>query len=362
MVTMSDDALMPEESAPEPETVDVPSAPSASAPSTTDLPAQKGASSSDEALKKKFRTITGEDILSHVRPSFFGFFGHYVLALALFGLHWLFSGDTMRNLVEGDGGSSIMGFLAGLLANDVTFTGAMLALAWFNRMMNGNTSNRWLTSWLLIASLAPMLTVLDNWLAAFVGDPYPSVLGLEGLLPDYNHFFAGLIFSGTLVLLTVWYQRSFHYAITTDAVIFIHRFLLVRGYRRILFEKISEIHVNRGMLGTLLGFATITPLTDTGYGMAESTRGVATGVTAGDIARSNPDDSTAERAGKSLLRRLIGLIFYQRTVTTLDDDPKNCFYSVRKSGDLQQQLNELQKRHSQSSQIAELKASLENRT
>jgi hypothetical protein len=330
----------------------------ASAPSAA-LPA--AASNSDAALKKKFRTITGEEILSHVRPSFFGFFGHYVLALALFGLHWLFAGDTMRTLVEGDGGSSLFGFLAGVLANDVTFTGALLALTWFNRMLNGNTSNRWLTTWLLLASLAPLLTVLDNWLAALLGDSYPTVMGWDGLLPTYNHFVAGVFFAGTLVLLTVWYQRSFHYAITTDAVIFDHRFLLVRGYRRILFEKISEVHVNRGMLGTLLGFATITPLTDTGYGMGEVTRGAAAGMAAGDLAQPNADDTTAERAGKSLLRRLIGLLFYQRTVTTLDDDPKNSFYSVRKSNNIQLQLNELQKRHSQSSQIADLKASLENK-
>jgi len=330
----------------------------ASTPSAA-LPA--AASNSDAALKKKFRTITGEEILSHVRPSFFGFFGHYVLALALFGLHWLFAGDTMRTLVEGDGGSSLFGFLAGLLANDVTFTGAMLALAWFNRMLNGNTSNRWLTTWLLLASLAPLLTVLDNWLAALLGESYPTVMGWDGLLPTYNHVVAGLFFAGMLVFLTAWYQRSFHYAITTDAVIFDHRFLLVRGNRRILFEKISEIHANRTMMGTLLGFATITLLTDSGLGVGEETRGIAAGAAAGDLARPNADDTTAERAGKTLLRRLIGLIFYQRTVTTLDHDPKHSFYNVRKANDLKQQLDEMQKRHSQSSQIADLKASLENK-
>ena len=54
----------------------------------------------------------------------------------------------------------------------------------------------------------------------------------------------------------------------------------------------------------------------------------------------------------------LGLITYQRTVTTVSPDPKLCFYNVRGWQDTKQLLNELHKKHSQSSQLDELKAAL----
>ena len=159
-------------------------------------------------------------------------------------------------------------------------------------------------------------------------------------------------------MLTALYQRSFHYAVTSDAVIFDHRFLLVRGHRRILFEKISEVLVERSMLGTVLGFATISLLTDSGIGLAQETRGVAAASSAPESMKPDEDDTNAEKAGKSVIRRLLALITYQRTVTTVHPDPKLCFYNVRGWQDTKQLLNELHKKHSQSSQLDELKAAL----
>lgn len=335
----------------------------AAAPVEQGAPAASPAPSSNastDALAKKFRTIPGEEILTHMRPSFFGFLGYYVIAVVLLVLHWLFDGDRLRDMIVGPDGGWLMSILGNIIDSGVTFTGVLLTLTWFNRMMNGHTSNRWLTSWLLLASLAPMLTVIDNSLSTFLGDSYPSLSGDMGLLPDYNHMVAGLFFAGMLVVLTAWYQRSFHYAITSDAVIFDHRFLLRRGNRRILFEKISEVLISRSMTGTLMGYATITLLTDSGLGLGEESRGMAAGSAPAAISSSD-DDSAAEKAGKGILRRMIGLLFYQRTVTTVDPDPKHCFYNVGKAADVKQQLDELHKRHSQSSQIADLRSALESK-
>ncbi|MEC7508449.1 MAG: hypothetical protein VX965_05350, partial [Candidatus Thermoplasmatota archaeon] len=88
------------------------------------------------------------------------------------------------------------------------------------------------------------------------------------------------------------------------------------------------------------------------------TRGVAAGGPAPEVAQPNEDDTSAEKAGKNVVRRLLGLITYQRTVTTISPDPKLCFYNVRGWQDTKQLLNELHKKHSQSSQLDELKAAL----
>ncbi len=327
------------------------------APAEPPAPAQKEADT-NATLEKKFRTITGEEILRHTRPSFMAFFGFYILAVIMMGVHWLFFNDNLASLLTNDDSSGLTSFLFGLLANDLTFMGVMLTLTWFNRMLNASTSNRWLTVWMLLASIAPLLVVLDNWLTGLLGDSYPSIGGNGGLLPEYNYLIAGAIFSGLLLVLTALYQRSFHYAVTSDAVIFDHRFLLVRGHRRILFEKISEVLVERSMLGTMLGFATISLMTDSGIGLAQETRGVGAASSSPDIVQPNDDDTNAEKAGKNVLRRVLGLITYQRTVTTVSPDPKLCFYNIRGWQDTKQLLNELHKKHSQSSQLDELKAAL----
>ena len=334
------------------ETADAPAAPAESpAPEQTEA-------ESNASLEKKFRTITGEEILRHTRPSFMAFFGYYILALVMMGVHWLFFNDNLAGLMTNDDSSGLSTFLFELLANDLTFMGVMLALTWFNRMLNASTSNRWLTAWMLLASIAPLLVVLDNWLTGLLGDRYPSIGSGGGLLPEYNYLIAGAFFSGALFVLTALYQRSFHYAVTSDAVIFDHRFLLVRGHRRKKKKKISEVLVERSMLGTVLGFATISLLTDSGIGLAQETRGVAAASSAPESMKPDEDDTNAEKAGKSVIRRLLALITYQRTVTTVLPDPKLCFYNVRGWQDTKQLLNELHKKHSQSSQLDELKAAL----
>lgn len=329
-------------------------APAASAEATTSVQSEAATNAN---LEKKFRTITGEEILRHTRPSFMAFFGYYLLGLVMMGVHWLFFNDNLAGLLTNEDSSGLSTFFFEVLANDLTFMGVMLALTWFNRMLNASTSNRWLTLWLLLASIAPLLVVLDNWLTGLLGETYPSIGGAGGLLPEYNYLIAGALFSGSLILLTALYQRSFHYAVTSDAVIFDHRFLLVRGHRRILFEKISEVLVERSMLGTMLGFATISLMTDSGIGLAQETRGAAAASTP-EMVQPDEDDTNAEKAGKGVVRRVLGLITYQRSVTTVSPDPKLCFYNVRGWQDTKQLLNELHKKHSQSSQLEELKSAL----
>ena len=97
-------------------------------------------------------------------------------------------------------------------------------------------------------------------------------------LGKYNFLISGLALTLTYWALVFYYQRSFDYAITSNAVIFKHAFLLSRSHRRILFDRISEVQVERTPFGTMTGFATLTILTDSGVGIVEESVGGSVGI------------------------------------------------------------------------------------
>jgi hypothetical protein len=220
--------------------------------------------------------------------------------------------------------------------------------------MNSSTSGRWVTIGLLIVSLTPIVIQLDDvlfwitdlWMDEPIGDFIP--------LDSYNYFLFGLGYVGMFMALTFYYQRSFNYAVTSDAVIFEHSFLLSRSHRRILFDRISEVMVERTPVGTLFGFATVTILTDSGVGIVEENTGPGlAGAIPGTTEREG--DSAAEKAGKGILRSIVGLLTYQRTIRVVRPDPKHCMYNIRNWEKAKALLNEKHKEHSQSNLLRDLK-------
>lgn len=308
-----------------------------------------------EKLNKKFRLIKGEEILETKQPSFLAFFQYYVLAVIVFGVHFLYSLDNWEDIVSQDPGI-LLALIANLLSTDLAFVIIMLIIAWFNRMLNSSTSNGWIGVWLMITALVPMFTLLDNFFQ--VQEWYPGI-GDSGLLPEnVNFLLNGIVLCGLFVFMVFLYQRSFHYAVTTDAIIFHHGFLLSRAHRRLLFDRISEVIVNRSPIGTMMGFATISILTDSGIGLVEETKGGAIGASGANLVNDKETDMPAEKAGKNLLKMFFAIITYQRTVTKVKPDPKNCFYCIRNWGDTKDLLNEKHKQHSQSTLLEELKDSI----
>ena len=75
------------------------------APAESPAPAETEAAT-NASLEKKFRTITGEEILRHTRPSFMAFFGYYLLAVFMMGVHWLFFNDNLAGLLTNDDSSA----------------------------------------------------------------------------------------------------------------------------------------------------------------------------------------------------------------------------------------------------------------
>ena len=231
----------------------------------------------------------------------------------------------------------------------------MLFVTWMNRLLNTSTSGKWVTIWLLLVSFTPLIIQIDDFIF-FVTDLFGEGKG-DFIGIDYNFYLFGIAYTGLFFALTIYYQNSFHYAITSDAVIFEHSFLLSRSHRRILFDRISEVIVERTPVGTVFGYATVSILTDSGVGIVDESMGAAGAVNMPGTAESS-DDTIGDQAKKSLLRSFVGILTYQRTIRTVRPDPKHCFYSVRNWDKCKMLLNEMHKKHSQSNLLSDLKESI----
>lgn len=311
-------------------------------------------------LAAKFLTIPGEEILLTKQPSIFAFLGMYVLGLVVLGVHLLFGQADLLGDSDSSGLVKVILWIVDISGGKTVpfgFVLTMLFITWLNRLINMSTSGRWVTTWLLIVTFTPIIIQVDD-VISFITDLFGEPVG--GFIPDfisYNYTIFGLIFASMFWGLTYYFQKSFHYAITSDAVIFQHRFLLSHSRRRILYDRISEVIEERNPMGMILGYSTLTILTDTGIGLAEETIGVGAGTTLPGTSQKD-SDSAAASAGKTWIRTIIGLMTYQRTVTRIVADPKNCFYSIRKSDKTKLLVDEMHKKHSSSSLLSDLKDSL----
>jgi len=300
-------------------------------------------------LGKKFRIIAGEEILLTKRPSTFAFLNLYALGLLVLAIHVMFEIEPGT-----DSENVLLDLLATALFTSGSFglTAVMLFVTWMNRLMNVSTSGRWVTLGLLIVSLAPSIALVDDVLL-FITNLFMDE-GIGGIIPDYQPLLFGSVFVAIYTALVFYFQRSFHYAITSDAIIFEHSFLLSRSHRRILFDRISEVVVQRSPMGTLLGFATVTVLTDSGVGIVEESNVPVVQHTIPGT-KENENDNAAEKAGKGLIRTLVGIMTYQRTIRTVRPDPKHCMYNIRKWEKAKGLLNEMHKKNSQSHLLSDLK-------
>ena len=310
-----------------------------------------------ESLANKFRLIAGEEIHMTKKPSIFAFIGMYGLGILVLGLHFMFGrADSLGE--DSEGIMALIYAFIDLTTSDTmsfSFILVMLFVTWMNRLLNTSTSGKWVTIWLLLVSFTPLIIQIDDFIF-FVTDLFGEGKG-DFIGIDYNFYLFGIVYTGLFFALTLYYQNSFHYAITSDAVIFEHSFLLSRSHRRILFDRISEVIVERTPVGTVFGYATVSILTDSGVGIVDESMGAAGAVNMPGTAESS-DDTIGDQAKKSLLRSFVGILTYQRTIRTVRPDPKHCFYSVRNWDKCKMLLNEMHKKHSQSNLLSDLKLSI----
>ena len=310
-------------------------------PSADEVP-KVGTNNSNAGIREKFRLTNDEEILQDIKPSIFAFTPMYGVALLILFAHWMFEmdwddGTTMSSIIDG-----IISF--GKVGN-FGFVVVMLTITWFNRMLNGATSGKWTTMYLLVVTFTPMILSIDNILES---------LGIieSGFIPldEFYYLTFGLFWSVLFVVLTIFYQRSFHYAITNHRVIFTQHLIIPGDGRRILFDNINEIRTQRTFMGAMLGYNTIICDTGSQLGIGEDSMSVSAG-TAGGSDSSSPESEIT----KSLFKRMFAFITYQRTRKVDLPDPRFSFFCITNWKSVENLLNEMHQRHSQSGILNELK-------
>ncbi|MFL2967984.1 MAG: hypothetical protein ACJZ6A_02410 [Candidatus Poseidoniaceae archaeon] len=311
-------------------------------PSADEVP-KVGTNNSNAGIREKFRLTNDEEILQDIKPSIFAFTPMYGVALLILFAHWMFEmdwddGTTMSSIIDG-----IISF--GKVGN-FGFVVVMLAITWFNRMLNGATSGKWTTMYLLVVTFTPMILSIDNILES---------LGIieSGFIPldEFYYLTFGLFWSVLFIVLTIFYQRSFHYAITNHRVIFTQHLIIPGDGRRILFDNINEIRTQRTFMGAMLGYNTIICDTGSQLGIGEDSMSVSAGATGGNSDSAGPESEVA----RSIFKRMFAFITYQRTRKIDLPDPRFSFFCITNWKSVENLLNEMHQRHSQSGILNELK-------
>ena len=305
-----------------------------------------------QSLRDKFRLTKDEEILREIKPSIFAFVPMYILAIAILGIHLLFGWGS--ELEAGKDTGTIATILLWLLdigtVGEIGFVMLMFLLTWWNRMMNGATSGKWSTILLMLITFTPIILRVDDIVAALFAPDRDT-----GWIPfnEFYYTFFGVMWSIIFVLATLFYQRSFHYAITNHRVIYTQHLFIAGDGRRILFDNISEIRTQRTMLGALLGFNTL--ITDTGnqLDLGEESMGVSGGAASG-----GGDGSIEGQITKSIFRRFFVFLTYQRSRKIDLPDPRHCFYCISDWKGVEELLNEMHQRHSSSGMLTDLKDQL----
>ena len=316
--------------------------------SQTETEEPENSTSNQKSLREKFRLTGDEEILKDVKPSIFAFVPMYVISLIILGAHLLFAIDwdasSDDNFIV-----KTMVFLIELSdIGEIGFVIVMLGVAWFNRMLNGTTSGKWTTIFLLVVAFTPPVLRLDDFIAWIMNKD-------SGFIPldEFSYTLFGIFWATLFTLFTIFYQRSFHYAITNHRVIFTQHLIIPGDGRRILFDNINEIRTQRTMLGAMFGYNTIICDTGSQLGIGEDAMSVSVGTTGGG---SSGESVTAEgQVTKSLFKKMFAFLTYQRTRKIDLPDPRFSFFCITNWKAIEQLLNEMHQRHSQSGILNDLK-------
>jgi hypothetical protein len=302
-------------------------------------------SSTKDSLRDKFRLTADEEILQDIKPSLFAFIPMYLLSLIILGAHMLFAIDWNASSDDNILVTSMIFLLELSDFGEIGFVLVMVGVAWFNRMLNGVTSGKWTTSFLLIVALVPPLLRLDDFIAWIMNKD-------SGFIPldDFSYFFFGIFWSVLFTILTIFYQRSFHYAITNHRVIFTQHLIIPGDGRRILFDNINEIRTQRTFMGAMVGYNTIICDTGSQLGTGEDSMAVSAGVAGG-----SDSGSIESQVTKSLFKRMFAFLTYQRTRKIDLPDPRYSFFCITNWKSIENLLNEMHQRHSQSGILNDLK-------
>jgi len=96
--------------------------------------------------------------------------------------------------------------------------------------------------------------------------PIPSIGSL------FRYASLGLVCLGGLgILIGIVRRNTFTYLIT-DSDVVVQKQLLRRSVRRIPFSSISDVQVSQSIVGRLVGYGDVVPVTKSGYGLVRGTQ------------------------------------------------------------------------------------------
>ncbi len=205
----------------------------------------------------RFEPLPGETERAHLRPHFLSFGGHYFVAAwpALWAA--MFAGimrSTWWNGASSDAWWKVWTYLYG---NDVSgYVWAVVGLLLVS-VPAALLSVRWRgVAWTVLLGT---IAIVGSVLLTDAGDPVrlqtalPLILAAGGLLH--------------MVAVDIW-RRSHHYRITDFRIIF-QGGVIVRKERQVRYDSLTDLDISQSVLGRLLDYGTIIPVTQSGFGLGE---------------------------------------------------------------------------------------------
>ena len=273
-------------------------------------------------------------------PCFFSMSGHYALAVVVLMIHLVFFWAAEGPTVEGEGGLVyVIGALKSVLdvSGVLGFIVVLFALAKINHYLNLSTSNKWTATWLILNGTMPLLTVLADLSGKVLATYTEDVIYVPQWL-QVHYLALGILSSGSMIALTILYQRAFQYAITDRRIYIRKQFLYFdTSAHGISFGNIENLKVDPSIIGRILGFGNVHVVTASGIGLREDETGIGAGLAA------NTESILTER-GRGLAHFVFGWVSAQRQRTTVDQDPEDCLYGVRDPLALYRLINEMSDR------------------
>ena len=266
-------------------------------------------------------------------PSFLSMSGYYILAFFLFGVHLLFYWAATEKSIGSENQSEIiLGVFKWLI--DVSgvfgFIIIIFCIAKINHYMNFSTSSRWTTTWLLLNGLVPLVLIFSEFIIQYLGIP---LSGYE--IPNWDqsyYLLLGLISSGFMIVMTLLYQKAFTYAITDRRVHISKKFLYVdTSAHGVIFENIENLKVSPSFIGKIFDFGDVHLITASGIGLRDDITGLGAGIASASISEEE----------KGLFKSLFGWVTIQRQRKTVDQNPEDCLFGIRKPLKIYRLINEL---------------------
>ena len=248
--------------------------------------------------------LRGEEMKMQLKPHFFSFFHLYVIFFFLlvwaYVIHDFFDSHTFQDFRFYDIIIKIP-FVNEVLAGTIIWSLALFVVGFVVRylfMDAGGQSIFRLYSGLAILGI--IVLSYHKWkmedTEAFGLWFIPGITAVVGLI--------GLLSVDA-------YRRSFTYYLTDNRIVIQGNFLMNRSERQVRYNHIEDIKMEQGIVGTILGYGTVLPLTGSGLGTGSDETMVIAG-------------SGAEVKGLG-----IGLLGGSRTSSKrIRHNPHDCLYGV----------------------------------